>query len=157
MSDVQETEAEPAIVQVLRRLAPAEQHLLLEWSRRLGAIRYGALRGGQKAVAILTLTRDNKVAWPLLKVMSLALKHVIWDARSWILRLGLGSVIATFVAIGNGGAEIVTLGGGVGLPLWMLVGAGGALIGLLADRISAQMRARRQSSSDRQTRSTKAR
>lgn len=142
MSQVQENAAQPAIVQAVLRLPPAEQQRLLGWSRGLTEIHYGTLPGFKKAVAMLALTRDRKVAWPLLKLLSLALKHSLWDARSWTLRLGLGAVIATFVAIGNAGAAIVTLGGWIGLPLWMLIGAGGVLAGLLADRIKARRRSR---------------
>jgi hypothetical protein len=143
VSDVQETAAQPPIVQAVLRLPPAEQQRLLGWSRGLGEIRYGTLRGFKKAAAMLALTRDRKATWPLLKVLALALKNVVWDARSWTFRLGVGAVIATFVAAENRGAGIVALGGGIGLPLWMLIGAGGVLIGLLADKISARMTTRR--------------
>ena len=67
MSEVQETAAQPAIVQAVLRLPPAEQQRLLGWSRGLGEIRYGTLRGFKKAGAMLALTRDRKAAWPLLK------------------------------------------------------------------------------------------
>ncbi len=143
MSEVEETAAQPAIVQAVLRLPPAEQQRLLGWSRDLGSIRYGTLRGFKKAGAMLALTRDRKAAWPLLKVLTLALRHSIWDARSWTLRLGVGAILGTFVAVENGGAGIVALGGGFGLPLWMLMGAGGVLIGLLADRIKARRTSRR--------------
>lgn len=143
MSDVQETAAQPAIVQAVLRLPPAEQQRLLGWSRGLGEIRYGTLRGFKKAAAMLALTRDRKATWPLLKVLALALKNVVWDARSWTFRLGVGAVITTFVAAENGGAGIVALGGGIGLPLWMLIGAGGVLVGLLADKVKAWATARR--------------
>ncbi|WP_373507586.1 hypothetical protein [Thiocapsa sp.] len=143
MCEVQETAAQPAIVQAVLRLPPAEQQRLLGWSRGLGEIRYGTLRGFKKAGAMLALTRDRKAAWPLLKVLALALKHIAWGARSWTFRLGVGAVIVTFVAAENGGAGIVALGGGIGLPLWMLIGAGGVLIGLVADKIKARTRTRR--------------
>ena len=136
VSDVPEIATEPAIVNALRHLPPAEQHRLLEWSRGWGAIRYGHLRGGQKVAALLTVTRECQAAWPLVKVMSLTLKVIVWDVRSWTWRLSLGTIIATFVSIGNAAAAIVTLGGGIGLPLWMLIGAAGALVGLLADKLT---------------------
>ncbi|WP_295456590.1 hypothetical protein [uncultured Thiodictyon sp.] len=139
MSEEQETAAQPAIVQALLRAPPAEAQLLLAWSRGLGAIRHGELTGRKKAAAMLALTRDNKAAWPILKVMGRALKIIVWDARSWKLRLGIGAVVGTFVAVGNGGAAIVPLAGGIGLPLWVLMGASGALLGLLADVVKKKM------------------
>lgn len=149
MSDVQAPETQPAMVHALRRLAPAEQRRLLEWSRGLGPIRYGALRGRQKMVALLAFTRDCQVMWPLAKLIGLTFRRVLWDARSWMMRLGLGGILATFLAVGNGGAEILNLGDGVGLPLWLWMGAGGALIGFLADRIGARLKAPRRDASDR--------
>ena len=135
VSDTAETE--PAIVIALRRLPLAEQHRLLEWSRGWGEIRYGQLRGMSKIAAMFALTRDNQAFWPLTKLMSLALKVVIWDARSWTFRLILWPLVVLFVVNGNAAAGIVPLGGGIGLPLWTLIGAGGALVGLLADKIQA--------------------
>ena len=138
VTEEQETAAEPAIVQALLRATPAEQHLLLTWSRALGGIRRGDLPARKKMAAMVRLTREQKATWPLVKVIGRALKLVVWDARSWRLRLGVGAVVATFVAVGNGGAAIVALGGGIGLPLWILVGVGGAVAGTGVDWIKKQ-------------------
>jgi hypothetical protein len=137
----QETETQPALVQALLRAPAAEQQLLLAWVRALSAIRQGELRGFKKMAAIFALTRERKAGWPLAKVMSRALKHVLWDARSWRLRLGLGAIIAAFVVVGNGAAGIVPLGAGIGLPLWLIVGIGGTLAGVLADFIKKKLAA----------------
>ncbi|WP_295394696.1 hypothetical protein [uncultured Thiodictyon sp.] len=139
VSEEQETAAQPAIVQALLRAPPAEAQLLLAWARGLGVIRHGELRGGKKMAAMFALTRDHKATWPILKVMSRAVKIIAWDARSWKLRLGVVAVVGTFVAVGNEGAAIVALGGGIGLPLWVLMGAGGVVLGLLADLVKRQL------------------
>jgi len=131
----EEQEAVPAIQQALLRAPPAEAQVLMDWVRGLSAIRNGELRGRRKVAAQLALLRESKAGWPLVKVMARALKIGAWDARSWKLRLGLGAILGTFVAIGNAGAGIVPLGGGIGLPLWVLMGAGGVLIGLIADQV----------------------
>jgi len=131
----EEQEAVPAIQQALLRAPPAEARVLMEWVRGLSAIRNGELRGRRKVAAQFALIRDLKAGWPLVKVMARALKIGAWDARSWKLRLGLGAILGTFVAVGNAGAGIVPLGGGIGLPLWVLMGAGGVLIGLVADQV----------------------
>ncbi len=140
MSEEQEDAAVPAIQQALLRAPPGEAQLLMGWMRGLRDIGQGELRGRHKAAAKLALLRDSKAAWPLAKVMGRALKIVAWDARSWKLRLGVLAVVGTFVAVGNAGAGIVPLGGGIGLPLWVLAGGGGVLIGLLADVIRKKTR-----------------
>ncbi|HYN79288.1 MAG TPA: hypothetical protein VES73_16010 [Lamprocystis sp. (in: g-proteobacteria)] len=135
MTEEQETAAEPAIIQALLRATPAEQHLLLTWSRALGVIRRGDLPALKKMAAMAGLTGEQKATWPLVKVIGRALKLVVWDRRSWRLRLGVGAVVATFVAVGNGGAGIVALGGGIGLPLWILMAVAGAVAGTVVDWI----------------------
>ena len=135
VTEEQEQAAEPAIVQALLRAPPAEQQLLLSWSRGLGAIRQGDLSGRKKLAAMARLTRDRKATWPLVKLIGRALKHLVWDARSWKARLGVGAVIATFAAVGNAAAGIVALGGGIGLPLWVLMAVAGVVAGALIDTI----------------------
>lgn len=136
MSDRESTNAEPAIVRAFMRAKPAEQHLLLEWSRGFTAIRLSDRATGQKLSAMLALTRERKAGWPLLKLMGRALRHLIWDARSWTFRLGLGSLLATFISLGNSAAALVPLVEGIRLPLWMLIGGAGLLIGAVLDRIA---------------------
>lgn len=125
--------AEPAIVKSLLRAAPAEQQLLLHWARGLGVIRQGDLPAHKKVAAVFGLTRDRKATWPLVKLIARTLKHIAWDARSWKFRLSIGAIIATLAAVGNAGADIVALGGGIGLPLWILMGVVGAVVGKLID------------------------
>jgi hypothetical protein len=134
-----ETAPAPALVQALLRASPAEQHRLLAWSRGLGVIRRSGLRFHQKPGAMLRLTRENQATWPLVKVMLRAVKIFAWDARSWKFRLGIWSVVATVIAIGNGAAAIVPLGGGIGLPLWMIIGIGGLSAGLVGDAVKKRL------------------
>jgi hypothetical protein len=134
-----QTEPEPALVQAILRAKPAEQHRLLAWSRGLGVIRRSELRFHQKPGAMLSLTRENQATWPLVKVILRAVKILAWDARSWTFRLGVWSVVATIIAIGNASAAIVPLVGGIGLPLWMIVGIGGLSAGLVADALKKRL------------------
>jgi hypothetical protein len=135
----QETAAQPAMVQAILRATPVEQHRLLAWSRGLGLIRQGDQRFHRKLGAVLRMTRDNQAGWPLVKVIARVVKTVVWDARTWKFRLGVGSVVATFIAIGNEGAAIVHLGGGIGLPLWIIIGVSGLLAGLVVDIVTKRL------------------
>jgi hypothetical protein len=136
----QQNESQPALVHAVLGAPPNEQQLLLAWSRGLGAIRRGDLPPREKAAAILTLTREHQAGWPLVKVMARAMKHILWDARSWKLRLGVLAVIATFATVGQASAGIVSLGAGIGLPLWLIIGAGGVLAGAVADLVTRKIR-----------------
>jgi hypothetical protein len=133
VTEEQDPAAQPAIVKSLLSAPLAEQQRLLAWGRGLGAIRHGDLSERGKAAALLALTREQKAAWPLAKVLLRALRIIVWDARSWKLRLGLGAVVATFMVVGSSGGGTVALGAGLRLPLWALIGAGGTLIGALVD------------------------
>jgi hypothetical protein len=135
-----QTETQPAIVKAVLRAPVAEQQRLLAWSREIGVIRLGDLKGRAKAAAVLALTRERKAAWPLAKVVGRAFWIILWEARSWALRLGVLALIATFTVIGNAAAGIVPLGGGLGLPLWVLTGGSGALAGLIADQVVKRRR-----------------
>lgn len=139
VTDEREDAAQPALVQSLLRATPAEQHLLLSWSRGLGVIRHSDKSAREKAVAVVGLTREKRATWPIVKLIARALKQVLWDARSWKLRLGVGAIVVTFIAVGNGGAGIVALGGGIGLPLWVLMGLGGVVAGVLVDAIKKKV------------------
>jgi hypothetical protein len=138
----EEQESVPAIQQALLRAPPAEAQALMGWARGLSVIRVGELRGRSKMAAQFALLRETKAAWPLVKVMGRALKVIVWDARSWKFRLGLGAVIATFVAVGNAGAGMVALGGGIRLPLCVLIGGGGLLLGLIVDQVRKRISGR---------------
>jgi hypothetical protein len=109
--------------------------MLLAWAQRLLVIRKSDLPIHSKAIQAVRATQESKAIWPLLKVTSKELKRVGWDDRSWKSRLGLGAVVATLATVGSAGAGIAALGGGIGLPLWVVFGAGGTFIGLLADEL----------------------
>jgi hypothetical protein len=62
------------------------------------------------------------------------LKRVGWDKRSWKARLGMGAVIATLMTVGNAGAGIAALGTAIGVPLWIVIGAG-AIVDEVASKL----------------------
>ena len=116
--------------------SPAEAAALERWATGLLEIRQSNLTRRRKAIAAVKLTFKSKVIWPILKKSSSELKRVGWDERSWTSRLGLWAIIGTVVTFGNAGAGIAALGGAIGVPLWIVLGAGGSFAGLLIDEIT---------------------
>ncbi|MBK1646089.1 hypothetical protein CKO25_15825 [Thiocapsa imhoffii] len=140
MTEREQTTDQPAIVRAFMQAKPAEQHLLLEWSRGFTAIRLSERGGGEKLTAFLALTRERRAAWPLVKLLGRALRILLWDARSWTFRLGVGSLLVVFVGFGPSAAALIPLVEGIRLPLWILVGGVAVLLGVLIDLIRKQWR-----------------
>ncbi|UZR29198.1 hypothetical protein [Methylococcus mesophilus] len=124
---------------VVRATTPDEQQLLLSWAQRLVQFRESNLPIHKKATAAVKITNECKAISPLIKVMSRELKRVGWDERSWGSRLGLGAVITTVATVGSAGAGIAALGGGIGVPLWVVIGAGGTFVGVLIDELTKNL------------------
>jgi hypothetical protein len=69
-----------------------------------------------------------------------ALKELGWDNRGLSGRLGIATAIATVVVFGGQGAGIAALGTAIGVPLWVVFGAGAAFLGEIYERFSGRRR-----------------
>jgi hypothetical protein len=123
---------------IVQNASDVERESLLRWAQDLLQIRASELSAMKKAAAAISSTRMHKVIWPLLKQASQELKRVGWDERSWNARLGWGAVIGTILTVGNTGAGIAALGGAIGVPLWVVLGAGATFAGTIIDEISGK-------------------
>jgi hypothetical protein len=64
------------------------------------------------------------------------MKRLAWDDRSVKARFGLSGAAIAALAFGGQGAGIVALGTGIGVPLWVVFGAGAAFLGVLYEEIT---------------------
>ena len=133
--EVDQTSHRSVAQRVVRATTQAEQKQLLLWAQGLLEIRKSSVPVRQKVASAIKLTMTSKATWPLIKVMSVDLKRVGWDERSWKARLGLWGAVATVAVVGNAGAGIAALGGAIGVPLWIVIGAGGVFAGVLVDEL----------------------
>lgn len=136
-----------AATEFARRVASVttveEQAALLKWLHQLSEVRAGDLTSAQKAVQALTLTAKSRTLWPVLKTLASLLKQHGWDDRSLKARFGIVGATAGMVVFGWAGAGIAALGGAIGLPLWIVLGAGGLAAGALIEELSAKKRENR--------------
>lgn len=123
-----------------------QQQALLEWAEELLVIRYADNSVRSKAKAAVVATAHRKVVWPFVRVVLQRLKRLGWDERSWKARLGIGTVATTVAVFGGQGAGIAALGTAVGVPLWVVFGAGGTFAGLLIDELEDAVRGRAKTS-----------
>ncbi len=137
MTDNQEKQK--AIARALVRNASAvEQDVLRRWAEGLLRIRDKDLPALKKVSEAIKLTKESKVIAPYVKKAAIELKRVGWDERSWKARFGMGAVMATIVTVGNAGAGIAALGTAIGVPLWVVIGAGATFAGTIVDEVKSK-------------------
>lgn len=126
-------------VAVVRRLdatlTDPQRERFVAWGRELLAIRDADGPAKWKAVQAVQATRRAKVIVPTLNAIVANGKDVLWDDRSWSARLALGAAAGVVVTSGGQGAGIAALGTAIGVPLWVVFGAGGAFVGMLVDEL----------------------
>lgn len=72
------------------------------------------------------------------KLVASALKQIAWDERGLKARLALSGAVAGVVLFGGQGAGIAALGTAIGVPLWVVFGAGAAFIGALYEELTGR-------------------
>lgn len=71
-------------------------------------------------------------------VTAQALKDLAWDNRGLPGRLGIATAVVTALTLGSQGAGIAALGTAIGVPLWVLFGAGAAFLGDIYERFTGK-------------------
>jgi hypothetical protein len=130
---------EPRTVTVARRVVAAlddqQREALRAWAGHLLEIRASSMARTERARAAIsaTVTRDKVV--PIVSAIAKGTKNQLWTQRSWAARLGLGAAAATAATLGGQGAGIAAMGGAIGVPLWIVFGAGASFAGVLIDEV----------------------
>lgn len=122
-----------------------ERAALLAWARELLRVRESSLPVVRKARLALRATATAEVAKPLVQVLGrqgktlgIRTKQLVWDDPGWIARTGLAGVAVGALFFGGEGAGIAAFGGAIGVPLWLVLGAGGVVLGALIEELSRQ-------------------
>ena len=83
----------------------------------------------------IALTASSQAAVTAAKIVARNLKRMAWDERSTAARFGLGGAALGLAAFGSQGAGIAALGTAVGVPLWVVSGAGASMAGVLLEEL----------------------
>lgn len=116
----------------------AEKEALRLWIERLLELKVTNLPVAQKAKQAISLTANSKVVLPTIKSISRETKRLAWDKRGFKGRLGLGGAAVGVALFGGQGAGIAALGTAIGVPLWVVFGAGAAFVGVLYEEITGK-------------------
>jgi predicted RNase H-like nuclease len=122
---------------IATRAGPVERLALIGWAQGMLQIRETNLPLPTKAKKAVRLTLRSEVMAAILKVYGAPLKKLAWDDRSWPMRIGTITAAATAGVASSEGAGIAALGGAIGVPLWVVLGAGGTFASVLIQELTA--------------------
>lgn len=133
-----DNQVEKLAVAVVDQASALERQVLLKWAQQLVAIRDSDMSTLEKAKSSIATTYESEAIWPLLNLLGRELKRIGWDERSLPARIGLSAAALALVLPGQGAAGLAALGGAIGVPLWVVFGAGGAFLGVIIEEINKQ-------------------
>ena len=113
---------------------PEDLDALRNWAQTMLEIRASNAPALEKAKRAVAASADKKVLAPILNVAWREMKRVGWEERSLPARMAMGAGVAALTLSGQG-AGIAALGGAIGVPLFVVFGAGGALAGVIIDEV----------------------
>ena len=115
-----------------------EREKLALWLEGLLEIKNADLSPYNKSREAISFTAKQKVVLPLIRSIARLVKKHLWDSRGAKGRFGLIGAGVGVMFFSGQSAGIAALGGAVGLPLWIVFGAGGAFAGVLLEELSAK-------------------
>jgi hypothetical protein len=120
----QPSEERGIAIRIADTASPSEREAMLYWMIQLLQIRDSKLSSLQKAKQAVLLTKRSEVTWPVVKILATELKRIGWEERSTKGRAGILTAGGALAIFGSQGAGIAALGTAIGVPLWIVLGAG---------------------------------
>lgn len=131
MNDAEKGDQHALIQQIAGKLTLDERRQLADWVNNLVKIRGGNDGALIKSKNAIATTMNFGVTWPIVKLIAIEVKRHAWDDRGLKGRSGISFATAGLVLFGSHGAGIAALGGAIGVPLWLVIGAGGTFLAML--------------------------
>lgn len=128
---------------VVALATPAQRLSLFAWAQEIIAIRESNLPALAKVRRAIASSANLDLLVPVLQRMRAEMKsagyrskRLLWDDRGWAARLALVGITVGSLGFGSQAAGIAALGRAVAVPLWLVLGAGGAFLGTLVDELA---------------------
>ena len=125
-------------VRIAASVNSTEKEAIRLWIEKLLALKNADLPAVQKAKQAISVTAESKVVLPTVKIIARTTKRLAWNERGLKGRLGIGGAAAGLALFGGQGAGVAALGTAIGVPLWVVFGAGAAFMGVLYEEIAGK-------------------
>ena len=129
-----------AYKQVAMRIAQGatakEKQAIRSWTEKLLALKAADTPALTKVRQAISITAESDVVLPVVKVIAGEMKRLAWDERRPATRLALGGAAVGLAIFGGQSAGVAALGTAIGVPLWVIFGAGATFLGVLYEEIT---------------------
>ncbi len=122
-------------VQVANSISDNDRFHVLYWMQDLLVIRKSDLSNLDKTKQAFLVTQKRKIIFPIITILYKQTKKFLWDDRTIKGRLGTIGMGAGVAFFSGQSAGLAALGGAIGVPLWIVLGAGGTFAGYLIEEI----------------------
>lgn len=113
----------------------SDRLVLQQWITQLLILKDAPIGRLEKAKKAIALTASSNAAITATKVIAKHVKRYAWDERSTASKFGLSGMALGIAAFGAQGAGVAALGTAIGVPLWVISGAGASLAGVLLEEL----------------------
>lgn len=121
---------------ILKEFTEAERQEIKSWAETAIVIRNDeSLNQVQKVKRLYEESWKSNVITKFLKACLKLIKKHGWDERSMPAKLALSGVTFGVATMGTKFAGVASAGFGIGVPFFVLTGAGGALLGVILKEI----------------------
>lgn len=122
-------------ITIVQASSASDRVVLQQWITELLLLKDAPLGKLEKAKKAIAITASSKAAITAAKLLMTHIKRVAWDERSTAARFGMGGVALGLAAFGSQGAGVAALGTAIGVPLWVISGAGASMAGVLLEEL----------------------
>ncbi|MBD8663934.1 hypothetical protein IFT59_11820 [Rhizobium sp. CFBP 8752] len=111
-------------LRIAETATPEQNEALRNWLAELLRLHESDLSAFAKLRQSLAVTARARVIMPVILMIASQVKRHGWDKRTKSQRFGLSGAAIGIAAFGGQGAGIAALGTAIGVPLWIVLGAG---------------------------------
>lgn len=124
-----------AVQRIVNQIPNSDRKAVEIWLEKLLRLSRSAVGKVDKVKEAIRITKGSNVILPIVKIIGIELKRIGWDERTWSARLALSGAVIGAIAFSGEGAGIAAFGTAVGVPVWIVLGGGGAFAGMILDQI----------------------
>jgi hypothetical protein len=121
---------------MLLHLNQSEIEQIENWLTGLISIRNSEDSFKLKFQKTVQFTKKATPVKSVMKLFALTIKEYSWDKRGRAARFGGAGIVGSLLVFGPQGAGIAAFGTAIGIPLFIVFGAGGLFAGVVLDEIA---------------------